>query len=410
MIQNSDNQNGFGLVKRYELPAEVDSILFAAEDGAIVGPYNVDNAFRITKKLSSVLLPDSARASHILLQPTSPDDSAATRAKIDSLKDAILNGADFAKLAEEMSADLGSARNGGDLDWFISGQMVPEFDKACFFGKVGDMPIVKTQFGYHLIKITDKTEDKEKISTVSIDRILVPSDATFEAAYDIANEFTINNNTQEAFEAAAKEDPSIELQDFGYMRIQDKVLGNIESPRSVIRWAYDAEVGEVSEVYELGNQVIVAVLSSIKNEGVLPFEEVKDKLEEKVIKEKKAEVILAKMGNDAGLEAAGSAIGSGVKTANDINFSSFSIPGIGPEPKVLGVAFGLAEGEESTVIEGENGVYVVRVDKITPADENANLDLTKNTVGRNLTSRVDYEVFEALKEKGGVVDNRHKYY
>ena len=202
----------------------------------------------------------------------------------------------------------------------------------------------------------------------------------------------------------------MEVQEFAYMKIQDKVLGNVVDPRTIIRWAYEANVGEVSDVYEQGNQVVVVALSSIKNEGILPFNEVKDKVEEKVVREKKADFILAKMGNDAGLDAVGAAVGSGVKTANDINFSGFSIPGIGPEPKVLGVIFGLAEGVESEIVEGENGVYIVRVDKIIAADENANLQLTRNTVERNLTSRVDFEVFEALKAKGGVVDSRHKFY
>ena len=410
VIQNSDSQNGFELFNRFELPVVIDSLLFAAEDGQIVGPYPLNDAFRLTKKLATVMLPDSVRASHILLQPKSPEDSLIVKAKLDSLKEAILNGADFEQLATDLSSDLGSARDGGDLKWFVSGQMVPEFDEVCFNGNVGDMPIVKTQFGYHLIKITNKTADREKIRTVSVERLLVPSEETYETAYAIASEFTIKNNTLELFEVAAKEDPSLEVQEFAYMKIQDKVLGNVVDPRTIIRWAYEANVGEVSDVYEQGNQVVVVTLSSIKNEGILPFNEVKDKVEEKVVREKKADFILAKMGNDAGLDAVGAAVGSGVKTANDINFSGFSIPGIGPEPKVLGVIFGLAEGVESEIVEGENGVYIVRVDKIIAADENANLQLTRNTVERNLTSRVDFEVFEALKAKGGVVDSRHKFY
>tara|TARA_B100000508_G_scaffold140678_1_gene142817 strand:+ start:16735 stop:18804 length:2070 start_codon:yes stop_codon:yes gene_type:complete len=409
-LQNSDSRNSFQRFKRYELPDDIDSLIFAAENGTVFGPYGANGTFKLTKKLGTVLVPDSVRARHILLQPSETEDTTVIRVRMDSLKEAIQNGADFAQLATDLSADLGSARNGGDLEWFTQGQMVPEFDRACFNGNVGDLPIVKTQYGYHLIEITNKTEEKEKIETVSIERIIEPSEETFEKQYNLASEFAIQNSTLDAFVKAAEENPAVEIQEFDYIRVQDKVLGNLESPRQLIRWSYDANIGEVSDVYEMGTQFIIAALSSVKEEGTLPFEEVKDKVTEKVIKEKKAELIRSKMGADAGVEEIAQAIGTGVKTSTDINFSSFSIPGIGPEAKILGMIFGLEEGQESEVVDGENGVYIVRVDKIMPADENTTLEITRDQVGRNLASRVDYEVFEALKEKGGVVDSRHKFY
>ena len=85
------------------------------------------------------------------------------------------------------------------------------------------------------------------------------------------------------------------VQQFEFIKEGDKVLGGLENPRPVIRWLYDANLGEVSDVYEMGNSFVVAALSGIKNEGVLPFEEVKDKIEEKVRNEKKAEVIRTKI-------------------------------------------------------------------------------------------------------------------
>ncbi|MGB0403196.1 MAG: peptidylprolyl isomerase [Salibacteraceae bacterium] len=409
LLQNSDDRNGFISVGRYEMPEEIDSILFNAENGTVMGPYSVGGAFRITKRIKSKMMADSVRARHILIQPSAELDTATAKARIDSLKNAIQNGAKFEDLATDFSADLGSAKNGGDLDWFVSGQMVPEFDNACFSGNVGDMPIVFTQFGYHLIEITDMTERKEKVEIVNITRTIEASDETFEKAYNKASEFSIQNGTLETFIVAAEENPELNVQSFDFVKEGDKTLGSIENPRSIIRWAYGAEVGQVSDVYEIGNQFIVASLSSIKNKGVLPFEEAKDRLEEEVKKEKKAEFILAKIGSTKGIEAIAKGLGKSVQTTSDVSFANFSIPQIGPESKVLGIAYGLNEGEESEVIKGDNGIYVIRVDRIANSDA-GNLDLTKNQIARSIGTRVDYEVFEALRERGNVEDNRHKFY
>lgn len=409
LLQNSDDRNGFVTVGRYEMPEEIDSILFNAENGAVMGPYAVGGAFRISKKIQSKMMADSVRARHILIQPSAELDTASARARIDSLKNAIQRGAKFEDLATDFSADLGSAKNGGDLDWFVPGQMVPEFNNACFSGNVGDMPIVFTQFGYHLIEITDMTKRKEKVEIVNITRKIQASDETFEKAYNKASEFSIQNNKLEAFLAAAEESPELNVQSFDFVKEGDKTLGSIENPRGIIRWAYDSEIGQVSDVYEIGNQFIVAALSSIKNKGILPFEEVKDRLEEEVKKEKKAEFILAKIGSAQGVDAVSKELGKNIQTTSDVSFANFSIPQIGPESKVLGIAYGLNEVEESDVIKGDNGIYVIRIDRISLVDP-SNTDLTKNQIARSIGTRVDYEVFEALREKGKVVDNRFKFY
>lgn len=411
VLQNSDNPNaGFRTVGRYDLPAEVDSILFAGDSGMVFGPYMSANSYHITKKIGGLMESDSVRARHILIQPSETLDSAAARVKIDSIKAAIKAGADFAKLAEELSADLGSAKNGGDLDWFTQGRMVPEFNDACFTGKVGDMPIVSTQFGFHLIEITDKTAEKEKMRIATVSKEIRASDKTFDDAYNVANEFAYGNKTTEAFEAAVNDNPAIQVQDFDLIKEGDKTLGGFENPRQLINWVYSSEPGQVSEVYELGNQMVVATLTSIKNKGQLPFEEVKDRIEQKVKNEKKAEYILAKINGASDVDGVASALGSNVENAAALNFSSFSVPGIGPDTKILGTAFALNEGEQSPVITGENGVYIIRIDKVVPADENANLDMIKDQNRRTLAGRVNYEVFEALKQKGGVDDRRHKFF
>ena len=411
MVQNADNpETGIRTYGRYELPAQLDSMLFTANIDTVVGPYELDNSFNIAKKLGSKMVSDSVNARHILLSLKPGVDTAAVEARMDSIKKAITSGADFSAMAEAMSEDLGSARNGGNLDWFTQGTMVKEFNNACFNGKVGDMPIVRSQFGYHLIEIMDKTKEKEKVELAIVNRKIEPSNSTFDMVYNKASEFSINYNDLEAFGAAIDESTDLITRNFEYIKESDKTLGEVENPRSIIRWTYENEVGTVSQPFEAGNQFIVVAVSSIKNKGVLPFEEVESMVEAEVFKEKKAEYIINMISGATDLTTAASNLKKEVKTTENVNFTAFNLEGIGPEAQVMGIAFGLSEGQTSEPIAGDNGVYMISVDKRTSPEGEGTPELYKDQIARNMGNRVDFEVFEALKKKAGIVDGRSKFY
>ena len=413
VYQNSDDpQRAFKLLARYEYPVELDSMIFNAPIDSVFGPYLLQNGFNISKKTGVQFVADSVNARHVLLTLKPESDTSLLLARADSIKVQLDKGIDFAAMATEFSEDFGSAQNGGNLEWFTQGKMVQEFNDICFDSetKKGDIVIVTTQFGIHIIDIMDKTEEKEKVQLSNIVRYVEPSNETFDGAYNKASAFSINNNNLEAFETALSEDATIESFDYSTIKQGDKVLGSIENPRTVIRWVYDNEVGKVSEPFEMGNQFVVSVVTSIKDEGTLPLSEVEELVREKVINEKKSQVILAKLGSYAAIEDAARNVEKQVQSANDISFNMFSITGIGPENKVLGIAFGLPQGETSKAIVGENGVYVIRLDLIGEAPEASDLTFLQDQIKRNYGSRVDIEVFEALKETANITDSRSKFY
>ena len=413
VYQNSDDpQRAFKLLARYEYPVELDSMIFNAPIDSVFGPYLLQNGFNISKKTGVQFVADSVNARHVLLTLKPESDTSLLLARADSIKVQLDKGVDFAAMATEFSEDFGSAQNGGNLEWFTQGKMVQEFNDICFDSetKKGDIVIVTTQFGIHIIDIMDKTEEKEKVQLSNIVRYVEPSNETFDGAYNKASAFSINNNNLEAFETALSEDATIESFDYSTIKQGDKVLGSIENPRTVIRWVYDNEVGKVSEPFEMGNQFVVSVVTSIKDEGTLPLSEVEELVREKVINEKKSQVILAKLGSYATIEDAAQNVEKQVQSANDISFNMFSITGIGPENKVLGIAFGLPQGETSKAIVGENGIYVIRLDLIGEAPEASDLTFLQDQIKRNYGSRVDIEVFEALKETANITDSRSKFY
>ncbi|MGB1003198.1 MAG: peptidylprolyl isomerase [Salibacteraceae bacterium] len=386
-------------------PPSQDTSIANYEEGTVVGPFlNVDK-FELVKIVKKDMRPDSAMASHILIQSTTGDLTAAN-AEIDSIKLLVEGGADFSELAIKHSADQGSAVKGGDLGWFVEGQMVPQFNDACFEGKVGDLTVVTTQFGVHLIKVTDQTELKQKVLVGIIDNLVEPSQASYELAYNEASTFAITNNTAEKFtEASASLNPI----DAENLKPGDMTVMGRPNTREIVRWVFESEVGDVSDVFEIGNQFIVGVVTDVRQKGILPLEMVEDQVRQSVLNEKKAELIREKM-NGGTVEAVASAIGGSVQPANDVSFSSFSIPGLGNEQKLLGMAFSLEAGQTSTVIDGERGVYVLRVDSKNVPENVEIVDGTRQGLMAAFASRANYEPFNALKSNASITDNRYTFF
>ena len=373
--------------------------------GTVVGPFINGERFELVKVLKKSMRPDSAMASHILMQ-SQTGDLKAVRAQIDSLKSAIEGGADFATLATEFSADQGSVEKGGDLGWFTEGQMVPTFNDACFEGKVGDLVVVNSQFGVHLISITDQTALKEKVLVGVVDNTIEPSQKSYELAYNAASTFAITNNTAEAFSKASANMNAIEAPS---LRPNDMTVMGRPNTREVVRWVFESEVGQVSEVFEVGSQFMVSLVTESREKGILPLEMVEDDVRQAVINEKKAEALMKKM-NGSSLEEVASNSGGSIQPANDIAFSSFSIPGLGNEQKLLGVAFGLDANTVSPAIEGDRGVYVIKVNSKNIPAEVPVAEGTRQGLMAAFASRASYEPFNALKKNSVIVDNRYSFF
>jgi len=407
--QYSDNPYNIRYFSQGDLPEVIDSLVLSTDTNTVYGPYQADGAWNITKKLGSKVSPDSVRARHILL-PLEGKDTAQVAALADSIKAVIQAKDNFEEMVKEYSEDFGSVDKGGDLDWFTEGRMVREFSEAAFAGEVGDMPIVTSQFGIHIIEITDQTQRKEKVLLATVSRAIVPGNETFDEAYRRASTLALNNKNQEDFIRTAESMEGVEFEEIDFIKESDKTLGNFENPRDIIRWAYDAELGAVSDPFEMGNQFVIATLTSIKEKGILSFENVKDEIEQEVIREKKAEKLIEQSNNQTSLDAIANAWGVSVENVSDLNFASFSVSGIGPENTVIGKAFALPEGQLSEPIKTERGVVYITVNSRVSEEAPSDLARKKDELKRLLSTRVENEVFPALREKANIEDNRSKFF
>ena len=235
---NSDVKVPYTYLTKGKLDPAIDSVVFNLPAGSYYGPKFSGNSYKLVKVVDTRFSPDSVKASHILIDPAKLGGVDKAIKLADSLKGLIQGGANFATLAKQYSVD-GSKDKGGDLGTFSRGQMVPEFENAAFNGKPGDLKVVTSQFGVHLIKVEKQIGNSKVAKLAYIEKNLSPSNKTKDAAYKKASSFLAEVKDNNFSELAQKK---------GYtVGVADKVTASqgfapgLDNPRQLIRDAYAAD-------------------------------------------------------------------------------------------------------------------------------------------------------------------------
>ncbi len=384
-----------------------DSALFYASSDSVAGPVYENGAYVLKRVFDRVMIPDTVEARHILIQVDGEKIKDIDRAEeiADSLKTLIKNGADFAELAKNNSADQGSAIKGGDLGKFTEGRMVREFSDACFTGNTGDLAIVKSQYGIHLIEITYQSKPKkEKVRIAKIVNQVRPGNNTISRYFTQARDLSVNsgNDIDKFDDLIAKENLTKKIAT--EITPETEIIAGIDNPDALIRWIYkdDTEKGSVSEPFQDGDIFIVAVITEVREDGIAPLEQVKDEVTAKVIKKKKGDILSKEMQDVTTFD----------KTAKNISFSSSRLNDDGIEYAVIATATQIEKDKISKPIIGENGVYVLKVTSKTGVDQ-IESDVAENdrkNAERRLYFTIQRQIFEAIKDAAEVVDDRSKFF
>lgn len=389
------------------MPLGADTSLWSKEVGFMKGPYNLDGMYYIQKVKAIKMAPDSVKASHILINT---QDRSPERANeiADSLLSLLNGGTPMVDLALDNSDDVGSAQNGGDLGWFTEGMMVKPFNDAAFSAEIGEFKKVESQFGIHLIEVTEKTAPKKKIQLATIQREVLAGNDTYAEVFNKANSFSIEANDLESFNNLVSE-KNIQRRSAEIAENAIAVRG-LPNSRDVVRWAVDAEEGAVSEAFDVDDAFVVAIVERVDKEGVAPLDKVRNRVEYLAKQDKKAEQFIEEMKGFPNINELAAEQNLTIETAAGITFANPNINGVGMEPKVVGKAFSLEQGQMSVPIQGNSGVFVVAIDSKSEVGE-PNLASTRNSNARSIESRVENgAVFSALKEKAEITDNRNKFY
>jgi peptidyl-prolyl cis-trans isomerase D len=402
--------------KNGELSDTINNFMFSAPLGASYGPYFSDGAYRLSRLASINYLPDSVKARHILLRATQTNAQTLYQ-KADSLADLIRKGSDFATLAMLYSED-GTAQTGGDLGWFREGAMVKSFSDSCFYGKKGDVKVVPSQYGLHIVQIIDQAKPIKKVQVGTIIKKVMASENTDHDFYIKANEFAGLNNSYDKFnKAIADQNLSLNTRTALNLLPMDKKVNDIESARPLVSWVYKAETHDVSTVFKINDKYIIATVEKVREKGPAPLNDVRALVENKVRQQKKAESIVQNMkSKKAGiksLEELAKNMNLTIEPVSGLSFNATSLGNSGVEPNVIGAACTLDKGVLSAPVIGENGVYVLYVNNITqpaPEEIKTSARMAKSYLERNYAAQANYAAYEALKELADIKDNRREFY
>jgi peptidyl-prolyl cis-trans isomerase D len=409
---NSDVKVPYVYLPKGKLDPAVDSVVFSLPAGSIYGPALSGNSYKLVKVVDSRFSPDSVKASHILIDPAKLGGVDRAVKLADSLKTLVQNGGNFAQLAAQYSVD-GSKDKGGDLGTFSRGQMVPEFENAAFNGKAGDLQVVRSQFGVHLLRIEKQIGSSKVVKLAYVEKNLVASSKTKDAAYKKATKFLSEVNGENFAQMAKK---------YGYtLAVADKITASqgfapgLDNPRPLIKDAYAASKGDVlGQVYQMDNAYVVAHLTDIRPQGLLPLEAVKSEIEPMVRIAVKAKTLTEKangaLKGASNLNQVAQKLGKPVTPVQNVVFANPILPGAAQENKLVGAVFGSKPGKLSAPIDGERGVYVFTANSFSNPAPLANTYKQKQAMALGLAQRSLGAAFQALQDKSKIKDNRVKFY
>lgn len=392
-------------------PAEVIN----AGVGTIVGPTYFNGVYKLAKVVSKKSQPDSVKASHILIAITEQRNEAAAKASIDSIEAMVKSGAPFEQLAATRSDDQQSGKKGGDFGYFnyeMMGTQLPDIAKFAYDGKTGEMKVIKTNYGFHLVKITDQKDFKPAAQVAMFSKTLQAGEATRSAAFAKANEFTSKAKDAKSFEATAKAMGKDKRVAENITKTQQNIQG-LGNARDLSRWAFDGKIGAVSPIYTLDDKCVVAVLNSRLEKGSLPsIESVRPQIENMLKKEKKGKMIADKYKGQA-LAAIATGATTTVKTADTVLMLGGGNQEIGMEPKVIGASFNKANlNKVSTGIPGEQGVFFITVKNMVPGTKQqgpAN-PMQARQMEMQIAQQAPQYIQYILKKKAKIEDNRSNFF
>jgi peptidyl-prolyl cis-trans isomerase D len=390
-------------------------ILFGLSKGDVFGPYRDKEYFKISK-LIDFKKNVSIRASHILIsydgatrsQLESPRSKKEARSIANKLyRLARKNPNNFDQLANENS-DGPTKNKGGDLGFFKEGQMAQEFFNFCNKSRVGRIGLVETEFGFHIIKVTDK-DDLALIADVS--KKIVSSEKTSNEIYRKATQFVMDSKKERNYEEVSKRNNYTPIPVVDIEKLEEFLPGLFRQ-RNIVKWVFEKDT-KIKDIKRFnlndGGYAVVQLISKNIN-GIASIDEVRDEVTKILLKKKKLEIIKKRYKSKNTLESIIENNDLLIETATAVNQQNPTIPGYGNEPYVIGAAFSLEENKTSKLLGGINGVYKILLLKKNKALDIGNYNNFGLSVRDSNDQNIPESVFNALNSVAEIEDNRSLYY
>jgi peptidyl-prolyl cis-trans isomerase D len=392
---NSQERTDAAYYTASQLSGDALAIAFGDRRGEMAGPTLTGNVYTISRVASERMLPDSVGARHILLPAT-------LKASADSIATAIRGGADIFALAPLYSIDQSV-----DLGRFPPEMMVAPFAEAVIAARSGEIVVVDTQFGTHVVQVTYKGTPVRKAQIATITYNVEPSAATEQTAYNKARDFlAAAAGSKENFEAAVTSTGANRR--VATIGDKDRDVSGLANSRELVRWSFNTEPGTVSPIFDIDGNYLVAVVNSAKESGIADVRDVAQTRAQRLRTDKKA-AMLTEQVTGRSIDEIAAMTGATTGTVTDLKVNAFYDPSLGVEPAVIGAFAGLSAGANSKPVKGYSGIYVVSAETVnavedtTDADERVRLEAaTETSLGQRL--------IQTLNEGADIHDYRVKFF
>ncbi|RPG65999.1 MAG: peptidylprolyl isomerase [Flavobacteriaceae bacterium TMED121] len=390
-------------------------ILFELKKDDVFGPYQDGEQFKISRFIDRKN-GGSIRASHILVsfQGASRANPQIARSKEEAEKiankyyrEARRNPDDFAELATKYS-DGPSSSMGGDLGFFQEGTMTEKFFDFCNKSRIGRIGIVETEFGFHIIKVTNK-EDVVLIADVV--KQIVPSEETSNAVFQKTTQFEMESINLKDFPATSQK-YGYEIKEVDQVNILDENLPSMQRQRNVVQWLFSDEtkIKDIKRFSLTTGGYVVAQLVDVIPEGSININAIKEEVIQEIIKKSKADYLLETYKSYSSLDSLSVALGKEIETATAVTQKNNVLPGVGSEPYVIGAAFAMKLNQPSALIKGNNGVYMIEVSSREISKNLESYQAYANILKTEENNRISSVIYNALKSTATIEDNRPVYY
>ncbi len=415
LMEHSDIPFKDYYVLKSELPETYADTLSHLNEGAVFGPYRENGFWKYAKLIDSKQMPDSVKIKHILITyqgATGGQNSVRSEEEAQQLADSILklvqnNPDQFAELAQQYSDDPNSGMDGGELGWLAHPLQPNPLSKFAFNHKAGEMGIAQTDFGFHVISIEDIKNEQKALKLAVLGKQIEPSSETLNNLFNETTKFQMAVQGEGDFAKVAAE-KGYEVRTVKGLQPLDEFITGIGAHRKIVEWAFqqNTQPGSIKR-FGIGRGYIVVQLTAKTTKGLASVAEAKDEVKPILLKKKKTQYLKENL-NAGDLNSIASKYNTSVESKSAISFDDALSEGL--QPKVVAYAFGLKEGELSQPIQGEDGIYILKVNSVYKpgALDSYNQSILEET--QQNMQMAGQQIVETLKNKAEIVDRRANFY
>ncbi|MDL2290208.1 SurA N-terminal domain-containing protein [Paludibacteraceae bacterium OttesenSCG-928-F17] len=392
-------------------PAVLKDFAFSGKEGDIFGPVFQNDTHTMAKIMETgINRPDSVKLSHIYFYPGE-----------ETLADSVYNvlvktNADFETLVAQYSQMNETKANNGDIGYLVDGMKGIDKDfLTAFDRKEGEIFKFSNANGTQIVKVTEKTQAIPKVKLAILERKVTPSSRSQAKIYNDAKQFAVSAKNLDDFNRLATE-YNVAVRPANNLDENAERIASLPQSRQIVRWVFSNDLNSVSDVFDTGNQFVIAIITEVNKKGYATLEKVTPQIQAELRKEKKAAYIIdnmsAKLAANKSLGALANELRVDVRNAENVTFISPQFGNSGSEPYVVGKAMKVQMNTVSAPIKGNSGVFVVH--PINTVDNTATIAFNAEEEINQLNARnqysISYLVYDNLRKKAEIVDNRSNFY